>query len=179
VASDGQGNSETLTGLIETNAAVQPGDSGGPLLNAAGRVVGMITAGSAGFRFQGSGGDGYAVPINRALVIARQIEAGKASAEIHVGETAFLGVQISDPRPDAGVAGAVVVSVVAGTPAEAAGLGAGDVITSLDGRAIASAADLQAAVLALTPGTPVAIEWTDQNGGATSGQVTPASGPPQ
>jgi S1-C subfamily serine protease len=71
-ASDDQGGTETLTGLIETNAAVQPGDSGGPLLNSKGQVVGMDTAASSGFGFQNvsAATDAYAIPIAKALTIA-------------------------------------------------------------------------------------------------------------
>jgi S1-C subfamily serine protease len=175
IAQDGEGGSETLTNLIETNAPIQPGDSGGPLLNAKGRVVGIVTAGSVTFRFQTTGGLGYAITINRALTIARQIEAGKSSATVHIGPTAFLGVGVGDaPGGGAGVA-----QIVSGSAADAAGLVVGDVITSLNGMPISNMADLRAAVLALTPGTPVAIEWTDLNGFAQSGTITPASGPPQ
>ena len=80
-ASDDQGGSEQLTGLIETNAAVQPGDSGGPLFNKAGHVVGMTTAASAhGFGFREvAATDAYAIPIAKALTIAKAIAAGKSS----------------------------------------------------------------------------------------------------
>src|SRR5205814_9241333 len=97
VASDGQGSSERLTGLIQTNAALQPGDSGGPLVTSAGLVVGMNTAASVGFRFQPGGRVGLAIPIDRALTIARQIEAGRSSSTVHIGPTAFLGVNVASP----------------------------------------------------------------------------------
>src|SRR5438270_7086965 len=65
---DTQGASKRLTGLIETDAALQPGDSGGPLLTANGKVIGMDTAASTGFGFQAASvSDSYAVPINTAL----------------------------------------------------------------------------------------------------------------
>ena len=67
--SDDQGGSENLSGLIETNAAVRPGDSGGPLLNSTGQVIGMDTAASAGNEVaQTTTNDGYAIPINTAHV---------------------------------------------------------------------------------------------------------------
>src|SRR5581483_3163214 len=66
-ASDGQGGLERLTRLIEIDAALQPGDSGGPLVDAAGKVVGIDTAASVGFRFEDAGGEGYAIPIGQAL----------------------------------------------------------------------------------------------------------------
>ena len=80
-ASDqGDGTSEQLSGLIETNADIQPGDSGGALVNTSGQVLGVDTAASAGYSFQfngqSQGNQGFAIPINTALSIARQIEAG-------------------------------------------------------------------------------------------------------
>jgi len=98
-ASDDNGDSERLTGLIEVDANVQPGDSGGPLLNAADRVIGMTTAASTGGGFAGygdnGGNDGYAIPIAHALAIAKRIESGQSSSTVHVGGTAFLGIQVS------------------------------------------------------------------------------------
>src|SRR5205814_6481301 len=79
---DAAGTSETLRELIEVNANIVSGDSGGPLANSSGQVVGIDTAASAGFQYQGgqdpAGGDGYAIPINQAMTIAKQIQAGTA-----------------------------------------------------------------------------------------------------
>ncbi|HUA95714.1 MAG TPA: trypsin-like peptidase domain-containing protein, partial [Acidimicrobiales bacterium] len=89
--------SEQLTGLIQTNANIQPGDSGGPLVNTSGDVVGMDTAASSNFQFdQGSSSSsqGFSIPINQALSIAKQISAGNATSDIHIGQTAFLGVEV-------------------------------------------------------------------------------------
>ena len=78
---DGDGTSEQLSGLIETNADIQPGDSGGSLINTSGDVIGMDTAASAGTSFQyngqSSGTQGFAIPIDTALTIAKTIEAGQ------------------------------------------------------------------------------------------------------
>ena len=78
---DGDGTSEQLSGLIETNADIQPGDSGGALVDTSGDVIGIDTAASAGFSFQSndqsSGTQGFAIPINTALAIAKSIEAGQ------------------------------------------------------------------------------------------------------
>jgi S1-C subfamily serine protease len=82
--------SESLTGLIETNADIQAGDSGGPLFDSSNKVVGMDTAASDGSQVP----DGYAIPIATALTIAKQIEAGKASSSIVIGLPAFLGVEV-------------------------------------------------------------------------------------
>ena len=107
---DGDGTSEQLSGLIETNADIQPGDSGGSLVNTSGDVIGLDTAASAGTSFQyngdSSGTQGFAIPIDTALSIARAIEAGSGSSTVHIGETAFLGVEInaasSSSRGDGG-----------------------------------------------------------------------------
>src|SRR5215470_6736735 len=100
------GAAERLTGMIGHNADIQPGDSGGPLVNTYGEVIGMNTAGSsssspgAGFQPQSGGSQAtttqaFAVPISRASSVASQIEAGTPSATVHIGRTAFLGVQTS------------------------------------------------------------------------------------
>jgi S1-C subfamily serine protease len=96
---EGDSSSEQLTGLIETNANIQPGDSGGSLVDTSGQVLGIDTAASAGFSFQSSdqssGNQGYAIPINQAITIAQEIEAGTSSSTVHIGATAFLGVEIA------------------------------------------------------------------------------------
>ena len=106
---DGDGTSEQLSGLIETNADIQPGDSGGALVDTSGNVLGIDTAASAGFSFQSndqsSGNQGYAIPIDTALTLARAIEAGSASTTVHIGETAFLGVEINASDSGSGDSG--------------------------------------------------------------------------
>ena len=91
-------NSEQLSGLIETNADIQPGDSGGALVNSYGQVIGMNTAASSGTQFQSESGQSaavqaYAIPIDNAESIAKQIEAGQGSSTVHIGATAFLGIE--------------------------------------------------------------------------------------
>ena len=94
-ASDnGGGNPENLTGLIEVDAGIQPGDSGGSLVDTSGHVLGMDTAASAGSAYQVSGTQAYAIPIGTALSVAKQIQDGDASATIHIGATGFLGVSV-------------------------------------------------------------------------------------
>jgi S1-C subfamily serine protease len=182
---DDQGGTARLTGLIETDAALQPGDSGGPLLNAKGQAIGIDTAASAGFSFQAAGvSDSYAIPINTALTIAKQIESGKASAAVHVGPTAFLGVQIAGTVGDGGygadaLAGGVIAGMVAGGPAASAGLTPGDVITAIDGHAVASPSAIISAVLTKKPGAKIAVAFTDQSGTSHVTTVTLGSGPPQ
>jgi S1-C subfamily serine protease len=161
------GSAEQLSELIETDAAVQPGDSGGPLYDAAGTIVGMDTAASSGGAAQS-----YAIPISAALGIATQIEQGESSATITQGYPAFLGVSLSDSP-----AGVAVQGVVADGPAAQAGVTAGDVITSVAGRPITSAADVAAALAGHSPGDRVSVTWTDPAGTSSSATVVFGSGP--
>jgi S1-C subfamily serine protease len=182
------GGSEQLTGLIQLNADVQPGDSGGPLVNADGKVIGMDTAASAGFSFQNSGNQGFAIPINQALTVANQIRGGKASTTVHIGASAFLGVEVSSPaqggggrggNPNGGAtgSGAPVADVVSGSPAEQLGLSPGDVITSLGGKTVDSATTLTNLMTSHHPGDKVTVGWTDGLGQSHSASVALADGP--
>jgi S1-C subfamily serine protease len=173
-ASDENGSSETLTGLIETNAALRPGDSGGPLETSTGKVVGMDTAASTGSPFADYATDAYAIPINKALAIAKQIVAGKSSATVHVGGTAFFGIQIADTPQ-----GAQIVGVVSGGPAATAGLGTGDVITAINGQSVGAASDVQSILQTLKPGAKATVTYTDMTGAQQTATVTLGSGPPQ
>ncbi len=147
VASDETGQSERLTGLIETDAPVVAGDSGGPLLDASGAVVGMDTAVAAGSFDVSQSSQAYAIPIATALSFATQIEAGHSSSIVHVGATAFLGVEVTTTQY-----GAEIAALVQGGPAARAGLEQGDVITAIDGKTITSSPQIQALVLAKKPG---------------------------
>lgn len=184
-ASDvGGGNAEQLSGLVQVDAAIQAGDSGGPLVDSAGRVVGVDTAASVSTSVRSSGSVGYAIPINEALAIAQQIENGPGSSTVHIGQTAFLGVEIL-PASFGGVessqlgtsSGALVAQVVPGTAAAAVGLLPGDLITSVDGSTIASSSGLSAAMTGLHPGQTVHLQWTDQSGVTHSGSAQLTSGP--
>ncbi len=176
---DDSGGTEQLAGLIETNAALEPGDSGGPLLNSAGRVVGMDTAASTGSGLAAYGpSDGYAIPIGKATTIAKQIVSGKSSSTVHVGGTAFLGVSVASAGYGYG-SGAAVAAVVPGGPADTAGLVPGDVITAVAGKAVGAPSGVQSAILAHKPGQTVTIAYTDTSGVAGAVDVTLGNGPPQ
>ncbi|MDT4939824.1 MAG: hypothetical protein QOG80_3495 [Pseudonocardiales bacterium] len=170
-ASDASGqNSETVTGLIESDAAIQAGDSGGPLYDAAGKVVGMDTAAATGRG--GATVAAYAIPITKALSIASTIESGQASSTIHIGATGFIGVSVSDTTGGAGIAG-----VVAGGPAAKAGIVAGDTITAVNGTAVSSGTTLHNLLSSTKPGQQVSVSWTDASGAAHHATVTLVAGP--
>ena len=105
-ASDqGSKTTEDLNHMLQTNAPIQQGDSGGALANNAGQVIGMITAANTSSSGQtgASGGTlGFAIPINSALAIARQIASGQQSATVYIGLPGFLGVEVAtsaSPNP--------------------------------------------------------------------------------
>lgn len=176
------GTSENLTGLIETNAGIVPGDSGGALVDSSGAVLGMNTAASEGFSFSGQGSLGYAIPIERALTVAHEIEAGQSSSTVHVGPTAYLGVLISSSGQlsNGSIAnGALIDSTVSGTPAAAAGITSGDVITAIDNYPVAAAVDLTDALQHFIPGDRVQVHLTTATGNAEVLNVTLGSGPAQ
>ncbi|SEP53258.1 PDZ domain-containing protein [Amycolatopsis saalfeldensis] len=257
-------SSEQLTGLIQVDADIQSGDSGGALVNANGQVIGVDTAASAGYQFnggqgrgglgqgqgglgqgqgglgqgqgglgqgqgglgqgqgglgqgqgglgQGQGGlgdgqqgsgqgngqqstghQGFAIPIAQAITLAHQIVAGTGSNTVHIGQSAFLGVSVSDAGAQSGNGqgslgqggtgqntggqGAQVQDVVAGGPAATAGLTAGDVITALDGKAVDSATTLTNLMDTHHPGDKLTVTVIGQTGQQHDVTVTPASGP--
>jgi S1-C subfamily serine protease len=98
-ASDqGSNSTENLNHMLQTNAQIQQGDSGGALANNAGQVIGMITAAnsSTSSQFGQAGGTlGFAIPINTALTIAKQIASGHASSTVYIGLPGFLGVEVA------------------------------------------------------------------------------------
>ena len=167
-ASDESGSgAEQLTGLIETDAAIQAGDSGGPLYGSDGAIIGMDTAASSGGTAQG-----YAIPIGTATAIADQIESGIDNATIHQGYPAFLGVSLQD-----GANGAAVAGVLTDGPAADAGITAGVVITSVGGTPVGSASDVASALAGYEAGDQVSIGWTTATGTPATAPVTLATGP--
>ena len=160
-------DAEQLTGLIGIAADVEAGDSGGPLYDAEGEVVGMDTAASS------TGGQAYAVPIGTALAIAQQITDGVDDATVHQGYPAFLGISV----PAAGTGAATVAGVVDGGPADQAGLAAGDVVTAVGGTTVTTPDDLSAALADLDPGDATALTWTDATGGSQTATVVLGTGP--
>ena len=178
------GTSEKLTGLIRHNAAIQPGDSGGPLANTTGEVIAINTAASShDFQFSGTQAtQGFAIPISQAIAISKQINAGQASKTVHIGATGFVGVEVTSAGQSKaqGVpagAGALIAGVISGSPAQQAGLVAGDVITSVDGQPVGSALALQGALQKHHPGDSVQISWKTQSGQTHTGTIQLTTGP--
>jgi serine protease Do len=137
--------------FIQTDAAINPGNSGGPLFNLRGEVVGINTAIVSPQIGQGIG---FAVPISLAKALLPQLkEKGKVTR-------GFVGVQVSDLTPEllqgfnlkAGTKGALVQAVVPKSPAEKAGLRAGDVVTHLNGKPVDSSGALTRGVALVAPG---------------------------
>ena len=177
-ASDGSSGSETLSLMIETTADVVSGDSGGPLFDAEGEVVGIDTAASVGAQI-----DGYAIPIARAMAVVAQIRSGTETASVRIGPAAFLGVELSSgaaygySRSEGLGSGATVGNVVAGSAAASAGLQAGDVITSVNGQSIGGASDVSAALASSNPGDQVSIGWTDPSAAPHTATVALGASP--
>ena len=134
---------------IQTDASINPGNSGGPLVNGDGRVIGVNTAiASIGEEYAGSIGLGFAIPINSAARVAEEIiETGAASVTV-------IGVEIDNSFRSAG---ARIEGVTDGGPADLAGLRAGDIILSVDGRRIVNGIDLVVQVRSRAPGDTVEL----------------------
>jgi len=175
-ASEGQGNSETLDGMIQSDAVIYPGDSGGALVNTSSQVVGMITAGEAqGFRSAGSN-TGYAIASNTAIGIVNRIRAHEQSADLTYGQVGYLGVAVqtldSSTASQLGLnvsSGALVTAnPQSGTPAAGAGITRGSVIVSVGGSAVTSADTLGTAVRSHRAGDQVTVKWVNASGTHTA-----------
>jgi S1-C subfamily serine protease len=213
---------ETLHNMIQTNANIVSGDSGGPLAGSAGQVIGMNTAGNdGGFAVQQSSA-GYAIPISVALAVAQQIDQGQASSTVTIGYPPFMGIFIgqgsnSDPQAQAGQqnggnvgggsfggfgsngnqgcynsdrnlaapanianvsSGTLILGTVCGSPAAAAGLTAGSVITAVNGQAIGSPESLTSTVSKFRPGTTIQVTWVSPSGQHSVSSIALTAGPP-
>jgi S1-C subfamily serine protease len=198
---ESSGTSEQLSGLIETNAGIQPGDSGGPLVNSYGQIVGMDTAAMTNYQFGGTGNgggfggfgggsgnggstgssgasttQGYAIPIDTALSVAKQIEAGQASSTVHIGTTAFIGIGIAPTNTET-TSGAEIEGAQSGTPAAKAGLVEGDVITAINGTTVTAGTQISEALIQRHPGDKITLTWTNTNGQSQTATLTLGTGP--
>jgi S1-C subfamily serine protease len=150
---------------------------------------GSGSSGSSGSSSTGSTTQGFAIPINTALSIAKEIEGGQASSTVHIGATAFLGVEIASSSSGSSssgsgsfggqqtTSGVEIAGAQSGTPAAQAGLTQGDVITSLDGTTVTSGTDITNVLIGHHPGDKVSLGWTDAEGQTHSTTITLGTGP--
>ncbi len=141
-----------LDGLIQTDAAISSGNSGGPLVNARGEVVGINTAVARDTATSAATNIGFAISVKEALPVIEELRAQSGGDPRAEG---YLGVELDDRRD--GGQGAVVTSVQDGTPAAAAGVESGDLVVAADGAAIDGATGLIAAIRDLQPGDSTTI----------------------
>ncbi len=147
-----------LVPFIQTDAAVNPGNSGGPLFNVKGEVVGVnsqIFTGTGGYL-----GISFAIPVNTVMEVATQLmKSGKvARSRIGVGLDQPISEELAEalglPKKDPGV---MVANVEEGTPAAKAGLKARDVIQKVDGKSVKSSVDIQRIIFPKVPGSKVVL----------------------
>lgn len=199
----GTEDSETLGDMIEVQADIVSGDSGGALLDDQGEVVGMNTAASSGAPVV----TGFAIPIETALTTAESIIDGQQTSTNTIGYPAFLGIGVQQDsqstqsgqgsqsiQPGDGnsnsqsgqsgqsgstsqTAGAVVAGVYEDTPAAEAGLTAGDTITQIGSTQITDGTALSSAIAEHKPGDTVSMSWTDADGQSHTAEVTLTEGP--
>ena len=149
-------NGYTIAGVIQTDASINHGSSGSPLLDDHGHVIG-VNSQIEGGEVDGNVGVGFAIPSTTVQKVVDQLIAGTPVAH------PYLGVQLTTASAIGAanaVPGATVAAVTPGSPAARAGLVAGDVITAVNGTAATSADDVTAAVAALEPGRTVTLQVT-------------------
>jgi S1-C subfamily serine protease len=189
---EGGSSSENLTGLLQSDASLCSGNSGGPLANSAGQVIGMNTAAATDSSSSSCSTVGFAIPINTALSIATEIQQGQGSSTVHLGLPAFLGVDVENAS-SAGSgsggfggfggytppvsSGALITSVVPQTAAQSAGLVAGDVITSANGSTITTEDSLGTVISSAKPGQSISLTWVDSSDNSHTATVTLGTGP--
>ena len=159
------GEGEQLDNLIQTDAAINPGNSGGPLLNSSGQVIGVNVATT-----EGAQNIGFAIPINSVKTIVDQfVTNGFISRP-------FLGIRYSLVSRDIALLnnvpqGAYVEEVVAGSPAEKAGIQAGDIITKIDGQTVDQENKISDTIQKKKVGDNISLEVWAQSQGSTTGQT--------
>ena len=182
-ASENGNNPEQLSGMIQSDAQISPGDSGGALANTAGQVVGIITAGQTSSFSTEASRIAYAIPSSTAVRIANQIRSGRSGGGVIIGPVGYLGVGVetldSATASKLGLnisSGALVRSVQKGSPAESAGITQGSVITAINSTTIDTSTSLGTALHAFKPGQSVSVTWV--SGSATrTANVNLTTGP--
>ena len=146
-------DSGALNSLIQTDAAISSGNSGGPLVNMRGEVVGINTAVARGDSTSSANNIGFAISVDETLAVLEQLRSQAAGEERTEG---FLGVSI-DSRTDGG-AGSIITTVQPDSPAETAGIREGDVVLAVDGEPVNGQAGLVAAIRDRSPGDTIEID---------------------
>jgi putative serine protease PepD len=145
-----QQSSSTISGLLQTDAPINPGNSGGALVNTNGQVIGINTAIATSGSSSGNIGLGFAIPSNKARQVAQDLMAGRKVSH------PALGVSVTEAEGG----GALVSNVTAGSAAAKAGLQQGDVITSVNGKAVNDSDDLVGVIQSASVGDKVTIVFT-------------------
>jgi S1-C subfamily serine protease len=166
---------QNLHDMEQTSAQIGLGDDGGALADSAGQVIGMITTANTASGQQST--IGFAIPINTAMVIAREISNGRASSTVYLGEPGFLGVEERTSTSQDDPSGAFIAGVIGGSPASRAGLVAGDVITGFDGLPVPTPASLDILLRRYHPGEVVSVSWTASHGATHTARITLGNGP--
>jgi S1-C subfamily serine protease len=143
-------DTDTITGLIQTDASISSGNSGGPLVNAKGQVIGINTAVAASGGGTSAENIGFAIAIDQAMPVVERLRNHQPAAS-----AGYLGIQSADPTD--GSRGATVMAVETGSPAAGAGLKVGDLITQIGDKSVDGAAALASAVRSHKPGDKVAV----------------------
>ena len=146
-------DSGALNSLIQTDAAISSGNSGGPLVNLKGEVVGINTAVARGDSESAANNIGFSISVDEVLIVIEQLRAQASGVERKEG---FLGVGLA-AREDGGQ-GAIITNVQPGSPADKAGILIDDVVLAVDGEPIDGQAGLVAAIRDAVPGQTVKIE---------------------
>ncbi|WGM32494.1 trypsin-like peptidase domain-containing protein [Brevundimonas sp. NIBR11] len=163
------GMGDAVEDYIQTDAAVNSGNSGGPLLDSRGRLIGINTSILSGGIDGGNDGIAFAVPTRILLFVVEQLRAHGEVTRGRIGAT--LGSLNAERAVEAGlgfVRGAIVEDVMPGSPAERAGLQRGDIITRIQNRPVANAGSVQATVGIAAPGTPITLVYLRNGHEATT-----------
>lgn len=151
----------TITGLIQTDASISSGNSGGPLVDARGRVIGINTAVATTGMGQAVENIGFAIDIDRAAEVVERLRGGESPSTTRPRARAYLGVTVADPAD--GSRGALITAVEPDSPADEAGLEAGDLVTAVDDRVIDDAASLVDAIRRSDPDDEVRLTVVDDD----------------
>lgn len=164
------GPASELVGMIQTSAQLNPGNSGGALVNLQGQLIGIPTLEATNTETNSpANGIGYAISSDRMEYVVRQLI---ASGKLTTSGQGFLGIESEDLRGQNGVGVAGFTNDASGkSPAQAAGLQVGDIITAVNGQTVSTSDDLAGVVLADAPGTKISLT-VNRNGSSTTVSVT-------